>query len=296
MIHTKLLPVVVALIVVVILLPLFPAEAQAVPLTLRERLIQQIDILTYEVSVLQSLVTNKSARRPIDAHAYMAVNLANGAVLAQKNADGRHSIASVTKLMAGVVARERIDDTKSVMLTNTMLTPLGQSPVLAAGLTVSTKDLLTAALSQSSNDAVEALAHTAGKEAFLGYMNEKADELSMHSTHFVDVHGLSPQNRSTARDLVALVQYVYKHHPDLLKTTKENDLWLPDASGRLYKFRNVNNFYPLVSFVGGKTGYIPEARQTMASVFTVNNDPVAIVVLNSNNRQADIFSILRAVE
>jgi D-alanyl-D-alanine carboxypeptidase len=55
----------------------------------------------------------------------------------------------------------------------------------------------------------------------------------------------------------------------------------------------MNNFYYLSSFMGGKTGYLPEARQTLASVFEINEKPVAIIILNSDNRQADLFSIMR---
>jgi len=64
----------------------------------------------------------------------------------------------------------------------------------------------------------------------------------------------------------------------------------------LLKFQNVNNFYPLQEFVGGKTGYLPQVRQTLASVFQINEKPIAIILLYSNNRQADIFTILKQLK
>jgi len=58
----------------------------------------------------------------------------------------------------------------------------------------------------------------------------------------------------------------------------------------------VNNFYPLAEFIGGKTGYLPQAKQTLASIFDVNGKQIAIVLLYSSNRQADVFSIIKQIK
>ena len=81
-----------------------------------------------------------------------------------------------------------------------------------------------------------------------------------------------------------------------LEITKNNDFWLPDQNGNMMKFKNENNFYYIGEFVGGKTGYLPQAKQTFDSIFNVNGRPIAIAVLYSDNRMADIFSILRQLE
>ena len=127
-------------------------------------------------------------------------------------------------------------------------------------------------------------------------MNQKAKKLEMTNTVFYDVSGLNSANRSTAQDLAKLLLYIYKNHPEILSITRDNNFWLPDSTGRLLKFQNVNNFYHFSSFVGGKTGYLPEAKQTLASIFNVNEEPVAIIVLYSANRQADTFTILRKLK
>ena len=291
-----LLPIICAvLLVAFIALPLRAPGASAAPLSPHEKLLQQIEILVYEVSVLQSLVKNIDTWQPVDAAAYVAMRLSDNAILAEKNTRVPHSIASVTKLMTALVAREHAGAKSAITLTKEMLTPLGESQVLFVGAHISADNLLKAALSQSSNDAAEALAHTTERQKFIEAMNEKARDIGMRNTTFVDVHGLSPLNRSTAADLAALLRYIHTNHPNILSATKENNLWLPDAEGRLFKFRNVNNFYHLSAFIGGKTGYIPESRQTMASVFNVKGEPVAIFVLYSNNRIADIFSILNRI-
>lgn len=261
----------------------------------KEKLLRQVEILKREISVLQSLLLNFQLRQDISASSYIALNLSNGSVVLEKNSFSPYSMASITKLMTAVVAIENISKEQKIVLAEEMLRPFGHSPVLYEGLSVSSENLIKATLIQSSNDAAEALVYSLGKQKFLELMNQKAKELKMENTVYYDAHGLSPKNRSTSSDIAKLLKYIYKNHPDILAVTKENNFWLPDPSGTQLKFQNVNNFYYLPYFVGGKTGYILESRQTLASVFKVNRDPVAIVVLNSGNRQADVFSILRKI-
>jgi D-alanyl-D-alanine endopeptidase (penicillin-binding protein 7) len=131
---------------------------------------------------------------------------------------------------------------------------------------------------------------------FLDLMNQKATTLGMTNTIFYDTHGLDSKNQSNASDITKLVSYIYENHQRILKMTRDNDFWLPDKTGRLLKFKNSNGLYFLPTFVGGKTGYLVEAKQTLASVFEVNGRPTAIVVLYSDNRQADTFAIIRKLE
>ncbi len=262
----------------------------------RTLLIQRVEILRHEINVLRSLLSNFRLRQEISSPSYIAIDLSTNSVLAQRNSSQSYPIASITKLMSSLVALENIEKDKTIILTEKMLEPLGQSPSLYLGLNVSTENLLKASLIQSSNDASEALAHFLGKDNFLLLMNQKAKELGMNNTVFYDAHGLSPQNKSTPEDIAKLLDYVYQNYPEILKITKDNDFWLPDASGRMLKFQNVNNFYYLNYFIGGKTGYLPEARQTIAGIFEIKKRPVAIVLLYSSNRQADIFSVLRNIE
>jgi D-alanyl-D-alanine endopeptidase (penicillin-binding protein 7) len=173
-----------------------------------------------------------------------------------------------------------------------MLQTGGHSPSLFANLTISGNDLLKACLIQSTNDAANSLAYFIGTEKFLSLMNQKAKELGMNNTSFSDSYGLSPDNRSSASDLVKLLSYIYKIHPEILTITKEDDFWLPDASGKLLHFENVNNLYQDPDFVGAKAGYIPESKQTLASVAMVNSKPVAIVLLDSRHRKADALKIV----
>lgn len=257
---------------------------------------RQIEILQQEILVLQSLITSYSLRQQPLASSFFAIDLLNNSILLSKNINKSYPIASTTKLMTAVVSLENIETNQLITLTDQMLLPLGQSPVLYSGLKISAENLLKATLIQSSNDAPEALAVFLGKQNFINLMNKKAKELGMENTVYYDVHGLNKNNASTTSDLSKLISYIYKNHPKILEITKNNDFWLPDQNNSLLKFRNVNNFYYLPDFIGGKTGYLPEAKQTFASVFKINQKPVAIVLLYSDNRMADTFSILNQLK
>ena len=256
---------------------------------------QQILALQIKIGQLQLLLADMVLQQDTSAGSYIAVDLTTGAIISAKNSAGHFPIASITKLMNAVVATENNDLVHAIALTSDMLTPQGYSPSLFLGAVVAGRDLLRASLIQSTNDAAEALAHAAGPEIFIVNMNQKAKDLGMDDTHFEDTHGLSLQNRSTAGDLAKLMAYIYQNHPQILATTKDTDFWLPDPTGRLLKFKNLNVFYQSPGFIGGKTGYLTEARQSIASVFNVGGKPVAIIVLYSKYRQADVASILEFV-
>jgi len=285
-------------LVLLILGSVFLGSEKAFALAEAEKgqMLRQIEILKREISVLQGLLLNLQLRQDINASSYLVLNLFNDSILSEKNSEQPYSIASVTKLMTVVITMENIAEGEKITLTGKMLEPFGRSPALFLGLEVSMENLVKAGLIQSTNDACEALSYFLGKERFLELMNQKAKELGMEKTIFYDVHGLNPENRSTASDLGKLLKYIHERHPKILTITKENNFWLPDSSGVMLKFQNVNNFYYTPDFVGGKTGYLPEAKQTLASVFNVNGVPTAIIVLHSNNRQADAFAIIRKIK
>lgn len=257
---------------------------------------QKIEILKQEIVLLQALVKNYNLSPDPIAGSYLVLDLSNDSIILQKEKEKQFSIASVTKLMNAVISLENIDMEKEITITDEMLLPLGQTPVFYSGLKITANNLLKATLIQSSNDSAEALSYFVGKDKFIKLMNQKAKEIGMENTLYYDVHGLSIDNKSTALDLAKLMSYIYKKHPKILEITKMNDFWLPDNMGNLMKFKNVNNFYYLSEFIGGKTGYLTEAKQTFNSVFNINGKPVAIVILYSDNRMGDIFGILKKLK
>ena len=257
---------------------------------------QKIQVLKQEIYNIKTLIANSKSKTPISAQAYLAVDLSSGKVLLQKNADKVHSMASVTKLMSAVVALENLDTSQVVTLTKKMLAPEGSSAALFAGASISVQNLLRASLTQSVNDAAESLAQSMEKKKFLLLMNAKAKDLGMSKTVYADVAGLDKLSRSNVRDLVKLVDYINKNRPEIWEMTRDNNFWLPNSKGELLKFQNMNNFQYLPNFIGGKTGYLPEARESFAAIFDINAKPVAIVMLHSASYQADTFKIINQLK
>jgi D-alanyl-D-alanine carboxypeptidase len=272
------------------------SEGYAYTLAEKEEKLQKIEILKQEVAVYRSLLSNLNKNKEALAPSYLVFDINTGEVLKSKNTDCLYSIASVTKLMTAVIAIEEIKNIDSeITVTNEMTKPYGYSPAIFSGRVITARDLLSATLIQSTNDAAESLSFFLGKENFISLMNQKAIEIGMENTFYEDCHGLSPNNKSTANDLKKLLIYINENHPEILEITKRNDFWLSGSDGKLLKFRNMNNFYPLPYFVGGKTGYIHEAKQTFVGLFNINNQPLGVVILFSDNRQADLFSLLRSL-
>lgn len=256
------------------------------------KLQQQADIINSEIRNLQSLVKAIESKEEVSAGAYIVIDAKDNKIILEKNADQKYSIASITKLMNAVVTLEHINKKATIRLTKNMLKPEGRSPSLFLNLKISVENLLKASLIQSVNDASRALSYAVGIGRFVNLMNEKIKAIGMEHTVYYDAHGLSPKNISTAKDLAKLISYIYQKHLEILTITKNNDFWLPDAKGRLLKFKNLNNFYTLPNFVGGKTGYLLEGKETMASLFTINEKPVIVVVLYSENAGADTLKLV----
>lgn len=255
----------------------------------------KLQVIRQELSNIATLIAAQRSQKPMTAAGYIAVDLSNGSILAQKNSVQTYPVASTAKLMSALIATEDIDPDKTITLTDEMLLPYGNSPAVYPGLEISASDLMRAALTQSVNDAAESLAYFTGKEKFPGLMNKKAKELAMTGTTFIDPHGLDPKNRSNAADMAKLLGYIYKKQPEILETTKDDNFWLPDAEGKMLKFINLNEFYGFPEFIGGKSGYLVEAGQTFAGVFTINKKPTAIVLLHATDYRADTFRIIEQI-
>ncbi len=255
---------------------------------------QQIQALQQEIARLQALLAEMGPAQPqnISAESYLVVDISNNSVVFQKNASKAYPIASVTKLMNAVVTLENVDMSQSITLTEPMLKPDGGSPALFLGLKVSANNLLKAMLIQSTNDAAESLTYFLGRAKFISLMNKKAQELGMKNTHYYDPHGLNPKNHSTVSDLAKLLAYIYKNHPEILEITKVNGFQLPSPTGELLTFKNLNAFSENPDFIGGKSGYLPEAKQSMASLFNINGKTIAVVVLKSTDRKADTLQLI----
>jgi D-alanyl-D-alanine carboxypeptidase (penicillin-binding protein 5/6) len=139
----------------------------------------------------------------------------DGHFLYAENADRRVAIASITKIMTALVTLERARPKATVEI-GTLAPSIGESTLnLQPGERIRVRELLTAALVQSANDAAYALANYVGRGQlgrFVRWMNERAAELGLSNTRYARPDGLdTPGHYSSARDTLTLAREAMKN-------------------------------------------------------------------------------------
>jgi D-alanyl-D-alanine endopeptidase (penicillin-binding protein 7) len=224
-------------------------------------------------------------------------------VLFEKNANVALPIASITKLMTGMVVMDAKQDLDEVLrVTDADVDRLKYSSSrLPVGARMTRRELLHITLMSSENRAASALGrnYPGGIEAFVGAMNAKARELGMMDTHYVDSSGLSSRNVSSARDLVKLVMAA--HEEPLLREFSTTPKSTVQASGRTMHYANTNYLVSLPDWNIGlqKTGFINEAGRCLVMQAMIHGRNVVMVFLDSKgkmSRTADAGRIRRWIE
>ena len=217
----------------------------------------------------------------ITAQSYLVVDLDSGFIFAEKDAELKRQIASITKLMTALTISEHLDLRKTILARDYMLEGFGQTEGLEAGKRFGIVELFYPLLRESSNDAAYVLSYFLGKERTLKLMNEKAKSILMLESFFADPSGYDTRNVSTAKDLYYLARYIFLNRPLLFNITKGDDV----SSFRDVSFKNLwnkNIFSQDESFLGGKTGFIKTSRYTGIFLFKMQQRNIVIIVLGSN--------------
>jgi D-alanyl-D-alanine endopeptidase (penicillin-binding protein 7) len=224
-------------------------------------------------------------------------------VLFEKNANVALPIASITKLMTGLVVVEaNLDLNQTLTISDDDVDRHKfSSSRLPVGTRMTRGNLLHIALMSSENRAASALGrnYPGGITAFLKAMNAKARELGMNDTRYVDASGLSSQNVSSARDLAKLVAYA--HQKPLLRQYSTDPNWVVEASGRPMRYNNTNYLVRMPDWNIGlqKTGFINEAGRCLVMQAMIQGRNVIMVFLDSKgkmSRTADAGRMRRWLE
>jgi len=224
-------------------------------------------------------------------------------VLFEKNANVALPIASLTKLMTGMVvmdAKQDLDEMLRVTDADVDRHKFSSSR-LPVGANMTRRELLHIALMSSENRAASALGrnYPGGITAFVAAMNAKARELGMRDTHYVDSSGLSSRNVSSGRDLAKLVMAA--HGDPVLREFSTTPNSTVQASGRTMHYRNTNYLVSLPDWNIGlqKTGFINEAGRCLVMQAMIHGRNVVMVFLDSKgkmSRTADAGRIRRLIE
>lgn len=234
------------------------------------------------------------------AKRYLVADLKNNVILAEKDILEVAPVASVTKLMTALVGAEYIDLDKTTIITPEMLVETSK-PRLTEGQEITVYNLLFPLLSESSNEAAEAVARTLGRKYFISLMNRKAAAINMPDTVLVDPSGSDEGNVSSATDLFSLLKYVYTNRSFVLNISSGK---LKDSAYGQSYYTDLSNFNLIpdvqAGFVGGKIGKTTAAGETYAGIFTETiqgeQRPLAVIVLGSEDIYADVSTLLGYVE
>ncbi|MBQ8131338.1 MAG: D-alanyl-D-alanine carboxypeptidase [Bacilli bacterium] len=236
----------------------------------------------YLILLLILIVTIDVHAVELDINSEHAIlyNQNEGTVLYEKNSKEKTSIASMTKIMTGIVAIENIKNLdEKVTLTYKDFEGLAEANAAVAGFQVGEevtyRDLLYGLMLPSGADAAQSLTRNiAGStEKYMNLMNEKAKELGCKNTHFVNPVGLDDENHySTVEDVATIFQYAIKNKDflEIIKTKKYTT-----SNGRL-TFRSTietaKSRYGLSMdyILGGKTGTTGDAGYCLATIASYN--------------------------
>ncbi|MDP2629203.1 MAG: serine hydrolase [Candidatus Harrisonbacteria bacterium] len=200
----------------------------------------------------------------------------------------RWPMASITKLMTAAIALEAIGSDTVITISAEAVANEGAAGAFNPSEQFSVSDLVKTLMMVSSNDAAAALAEHMGRDAFVLAMEEKARDIGMSNTQFVDPSGLSYLNQSTVSDLEKLFAYIYDEHPEIFAFSREKISPITElVSATQRELASIIEIGSQPDFIGGKTGYIDEAGGNFLALFQGSSEPVMVAVLGSQNRFQD---------
>ncbi len=252
-----------------------------------------------------SVLPARAVDMQIPAKSAVLMDVATGQILYEQNAHEKLSPASVTKVMTMLLIMEAIDSGRikwdDMVTTSESAAAKGGSQVyLKVGETMSVSEMVKCIAVSSANDCACAMAeHLYGSEAaFAEKMNERAKQLGMNDTNFVNCTGLddapeAKDHKTSAYDIALMSRQLLKNHPDIKKYTT---IWMDTVRNGAFGLSNTNK---LVRFYQGatglKTGFTAQAGYCLsASAMREDMELVAVVMgcESSKDRFAACKSLL----
>lgn len=272
------------------------------------RIVKIMMAVAVTVCMLFELAMTTCAAAPaLTSQSVILMEESTGQVIYEVNADECKSPASITKIMTMILVFEAIESGKISMtdevVTSAHAKSMGGSQVfLEEGEIQTVETLLKCVAVASGNDASVALAEfVAGtEEEFVVRMNEKASELGMENTHFVDCCGLtdSPEHYSTARDIAIMSRYLIHNYPEVYNFTT---IWMEDIvhstnqGDSVFTLSSTNKLLKQYPYTTGlKTGFTSTAKYCVSATAKKDNISLIAVVMaaeTSDLRNKDAISL-----
>ena len=226
----------------------------------------------------------------LSAESSILVDASTGRVLFERNADAQSLIASTTKIMTALLICEQCNVLDRMRIPKEAVGIEGSSMYLKEGEVYTLQELLYGLMLSSGNDAATALAIYCGGtvEGFAQLMNDKAAQLGMKDSHFVNPHGLdAPEHYSTARDLGILAAYAMADPIFRMtvstKTVRIGQRTLQNHNKLLWQVEGAN---------GVKTGYTKAAGRILVSGASRGGRQLIAVTINAPDDWSDHKQLL----
>lgn len=214
----------------------------------------------------------------------IVIDAESGEILFAKNADAKTSIASISKLITALVFLDNNPGWETVYEISLRDRREGGKIYLYTGDRVTVRDLFNLSLTASANTATMALVYSTGlnEVEFVNKMNEKAKEIGLIETSFLDPVGLSMYNVSTAREVSQILEEALKKE-DIVKALLAPKYEFLTLGGRFKVAQNTDILLSRLDeglqIEGGKTGYTESAGYCFASKISNQNDNSIISVV-----------------
>ena len=222
----------------------------------------------------------------LNAKSAILMEESTGNILYESNPDERLPIASVTKVMTMLLIMEAVDSGKislddMVTVSENAMSYGGSTMFLETGEQLTVNDMLKGIAVASANDGCVAMAeHLAGSEsAFVDMMNEKAKELGMENTHFMNTNGLDEDDHySSARDVAIMSRELMKNETIFNYTS----IWMDTLRGGKFQLANTNKLIRFYDGANGlKTGSTSKALCCLSAAAKRNDMQLIAVVLGA---------------
>jgi len=229
--------------------------------------------------------TEKSIDLAPSARSAILLDADSGTVIFDKNSHDRLAPASITKIMTLLLIMEALEDgklklTDKVQASEYAASMGGSQIFLEPGEVMSVEEMLKGIALASGNDASVAMAEKlAGTESqFVNMMNERAKQLGMNDTHFMNCNGLPTADHYTSAHDIAIMSKELLKHDNITKYTGLYQDYLRKTSEKPFWLVNTNKLVRFYSGADGlKTGFTNEAKYCLAA--TAKRDGLRVIAV-----------------
>ncbi|GIP32325.1 D-alanyl-D-alanine carboxypeptidase family protein [Paenibacillus sp. J2TS4] len=236
------------------------------------------------------------------ARSAILMDVDTGTIIYDKNMDEKLPPASITKVMTMLLIMEALDEgslqINDKVRTSEYAASMGGSQIfLEPGEEMTVDEMLKGIAMASANDASVAMAEkiSGSEEAFVKKMNERARQLGMTNTHFVNSNGLPASDHYTSAHDIAIMSRELMKHEQITKYTGAYQDYLRKDSAKPFWLVNTNKLVRFYEGVDGlKTGYTSEAKFCLSATAKKENFRVVAVVLgepNTKTRNAEVTKL-----